>query len=110
VTSDGRFAVRFYLGQLPERRNLIVVGPEFEGLPDAGEPWIRVRCPEWVDQPSVPLGFGLVGFHPMRIRLRVFLRLGSGPPRSRQKLDPNSYLDLATTPSSPGPSKLSDIP
>jgi hypothetical protein len=47
VSADGRFAVRFFLGQSPERRFLIVLGREFPGLPDAGGAWIRVRCPEW---------------------------------------------------------------
>jgi hypothetical protein len=39
--------VRFFLGQPPERRFLIVLGPEFEGLSGAGGSWVRVRCPEW---------------------------------------------------------------
>jgi hypothetical protein len=47
VSSEGRFGVRFFLGQPPERRFLIVLGPEFERIPDAGGPWIRVRCPDW---------------------------------------------------------------
>jgi hypothetical protein len=36
VSSDGRFGVRFFLGQPPERRFLIVLGPQFEGIPEAG--------------------------------------------------------------------------
>jgi hypothetical protein len=47
VSADGRFGVRFFLGQPADRRFVIVLGPEFEGLPDAGGPWVRVRCPEW---------------------------------------------------------------
>jgi hypothetical protein len=47
VSADGRFGVRFFLGQPPERRFLIVLGPEFKGIPDAGGPWVRVRCPDW---------------------------------------------------------------
>lgn len=47
ASQDGRFFVRFYLGQPSERRFLIVIGREFCGLPDAGGPWIRIRCPEW---------------------------------------------------------------
>jgi hypothetical protein len=53
VSDDSRFGVRFYLGQPPERRSLIILGREFEGLPDAGGRWIRVRCPEWQTGPSV---------------------------------------------------------
>ena len=53
VSADGRFGVRFFLGQPPNQRFLIVLGPEFEGLPDAGGPWVRVRCPEWQTRPEV---------------------------------------------------------
>jgi hypothetical protein len=53
ASEDGRFFVRFYLSQPPERRYLIVRGREFEGLPDAGGCWIRVRYPEWQAGPSV---------------------------------------------------------
>lgn len=54
VTShDRRFFVRFYLGQQPEQRFLVVEGREFAGLPDAGGSWLRVRCPEWSAGASV---------------------------------------------------------
>src|SRR5215510_6547699 len=53
VSAYGRFGVRFFLGQPPDRRFLIVLGREFEGLPDAGGPWVRVRCPEWLAGPDV---------------------------------------------------------
>lgn len=53
VSADGRFGVRFFIGQPPDRRFLIVLGPELEGLPDAGGPWVRVRCPEWSSGPDV---------------------------------------------------------
>jgi len=52
LSADGHFLVRFFLGQASERRFLIVLGPEFQGLPEAGGPWIRIRCPEWQGQPS----------------------------------------------------------
>ncbi len=48
VSADGKFGVRFFLGQPPDRRFLIVLGPDFGGLPDAGGPWVRVRCPEFL--------------------------------------------------------------
>ncbi|HCB07201.1 MAG TPA: hypothetical protein DEQ43_23620 [Nocardioides bacterium] len=53
VSADGRFGVRFFLGQLAERSFLIVLGREFHGLRDAGGPWIRVLCPHWVGMSAV---------------------------------------------------------
>jgi hypothetical protein len=53
ASEDGRFFVRYYLGQKPDRRYLIVQGQEFEGLPEAGSCWIRVQCPEWQAGSSV---------------------------------------------------------
>src|SRR3954464_1684563 len=53
VSADGRFGVRFFLGQPAERRFLLVLGPEFGGLQDAGCPWVRVRCPEWLTRAEV---------------------------------------------------------
>jgi hypothetical protein len=47
ASDDKRFLVRYYLGQNEEQRFLVVLGPEFPGLPDAGGCWIRVRCPQW---------------------------------------------------------------
>ncbi len=38
VSADGRFGVRYFLGQHSDRRYLIVLGPEFHGLPNAGGP------------------------------------------------------------------------
>jgi hypothetical protein len=53
ASEDGRFFVRFYLGQEPDRRYLVVQGKELAGLPDAGGCWIRVQCPEWQSGPGV---------------------------------------------------------
>ena len=53
VSDDRRFFVRFYLGQQPERRFLVVQGREFAGLPDAGGCWIRVQCPDWQSGPGI---------------------------------------------------------
>lgn len=47
ASDDKRFIVKYHLGQSDDRRFLIVIGREFDGLPDAGGPWIRVRCPAW---------------------------------------------------------------
>ncbi len=53
ASEKGHFVVRFYLGQQPERRYLVVLGQEFGGLPDAGGCWIRVQCPEWQSGPGI---------------------------------------------------------
>jgi len=52
ASARGGFFVRFFLDQPPERRFLIVLGREFQGLPDAGGSSIRIRCPELQSQPS----------------------------------------------------------
>ena len=53
ISADSRFGIRFYLGQPSDKRFLIVLGPDFDGLPDAGGPWIRIRCPEWQSGPAI---------------------------------------------------------
>src|SRR2546423_687790 len=53
VSADGGVGGRDFLGQPADRRFLIVLGPEFDGLPDAGGPWVRVRCPEFLTGPDV---------------------------------------------------------
>ena len=53
ASDDKRFLVRYYLGQKEEQRFLVVLGPEFPGLPDAGGCWIRVLCPQWESGSSV---------------------------------------------------------
>jgi hypothetical protein len=57
VSEDGRFGVRFFLGQPDERRFLIVLGREFQGRSDAGGVWVRVRCPEFLtEKAATPAG------------------------------------------------------
>jgi hypothetical protein len=53
ASEDGRFFVRFYLGQHPDRRFLVVQARELAGLSDAGGCWTRVRCPEWQSGPGI---------------------------------------------------------
>ena len=47
LSEDKAFIVKYHLGQPAEGRYLIVLGPDFAGLPDAGGQWIRVLCPAW---------------------------------------------------------------
>ena len=44
-STDKRFLVHYVLGQPDDRRGLIVIGPEFPPLKDAGGSWIRLRTP-----------------------------------------------------------------
>lgn len=46
ASDDRRFLVRFPFAHDLARRLLIVIGPEFPGLPDAGGCQLRVRCPD----------------------------------------------------------------
>lgn len=51
LSDDKQFIVTYELGQSGSSRPpfVVVVGREFPGLPAAGGPWIRVRCPTWSD-------------------------------------------------------------
>jgi hypothetical protein len=46
ISEDKGFIVQDHLGQSGEPF-LIVLGPDFPGVPDAGGCWRRCRCPCW---------------------------------------------------------------
>ena len=54
VSEDKRFAVTYAVGQ-SQRPNpcVVVMGPEFVGLHDAGGCWIRVQSPAWGDDVQI---------------------------------------------------------
>jgi hypothetical protein len=97
ASEDGHFFVRFYLGQEPERRFLVVQGSEFAGLPDAGRYWIRVECPEWQSGP---------GIQPSDVRKLIDWSFSPDQPRFRvdyrgQPLSVSSAARTVATPDYP---------
>jgi hypothetical protein len=53
-SSDKRFHVHYPLGPETALRHLVVLGPEFPPLQDAGGCRVRVRAPAWEDQIITP--------------------------------------------------------
>jgi hypothetical protein len=55
ISEDKGFIVQYHLGQTGEPF-LIVLGPDFPGVPDAGGCWLRFRCPRWETDSGVTPG------------------------------------------------------
>lgn len=53
-STDKKFLIRYALGQPEDRRHVVVLGPEFPPLTDAGGVWIRLRPPRWDDEIVTP--------------------------------------------------------
>lgn len=53
ASQDKRLLVRYHLGQPEGGRVVLVVGPEFGGVPDAGGCHRRFLCPQWEDDGRV---------------------------------------------------------
>src|SRR5262245_44999593 len=47
LSEDKQFLVQYYLGYREESSHLIVIGKDFGGLLDKGNPRHRFRCPKW---------------------------------------------------------------
>ncbi|AFY44808.1 hypothetical protein [Nostoc sp. PCC 7107] len=47
ISENKNFIVNYHLQQPKSTCYLIILGKEFPGLPDAGNKWIRVLCPQW---------------------------------------------------------------
>lgn len=47
ASEDKKFVVNYHLGQPDDTRFLIILGKEFNGLPEKRKGWIRVLCPQW---------------------------------------------------------------
>ena len=54
VSDDRKFLVSYQPGQQNENPFLIIKGREYEGLPDIGGPWVRVKVPHWEDKAITP--------------------------------------------------------
>lgn len=53
-STDRHLLVRYVLGQPADRRQVVVIGPEFPPLRDAGSSWIRLGTPVWSDAVVTP--------------------------------------------------------
>ena len=49
ASRDRQLLVRYCLQQSQETRYLVVLGPQFRGIPGLGGPWRRFRCPSFGD-------------------------------------------------------------
>jgi hypothetical protein len=52
ISEDKQFIVMYHLDQ-PGNPFLIVIGPEFTGVPNAGGIWRRFLCPRWESDSKV---------------------------------------------------------
>jgi hypothetical protein len=50
---DKRLLVRYGLSQPDDSRHVIVLGAQFQGLPDCPGPWRRFQCPQFGSHVSV---------------------------------------------------------
>ncbi len=53
-STDRHLLVRYVLGQPADRRHVIVIGPEFPPLKDAGGGWTYLGTPAWSDAVVTP--------------------------------------------------------